>query len=493
MYVDAGATPTIAPVGAAPSSVCLIGKGAGYHSFTETVSFASVTSAVLTKKGIDVTSVVVTGFVTDPSVTGGSIPKTFEKDIAGSPGTPKDYSLTVDASGGAANSITTLVKTSGGKIESGFPEVQVSYRYTDAEYYALNTFEDYSSFVGAYGPALNSTTGAIVSPLSLAAQFAFVNGATRIHAVALSGTGTPQQQFADAYGLMSGSNIDADLVVPLWDAIVDGAVLGGMLQTLNAALLADANDAVLRMAVVGFETGYAGTPSQLATVLASAPSKRIVVPWPNKFSFFNGYTNTTVDLPAYYMAAALAGQLVSRTQQQPLTLKKPQGFAGIPALTARAMTKSVKNQLAAAGACVIETDRSGVLVVRHGLTTNYAGGVLTREISLVRSQDGLYNLVNSTLNAAGLIGQPITAETPLHVKSIVSGALENAKATGLIVDYLGLAVRQQILPGGDPTVIEVRFSYRPSFPLNYIEVGFTVDTATGDNTLTAAGIPVISG
>jgi hypothetical protein len=495
VYVDAAASPTLSPVGAAPSSVCLIGKGAGYHTYSETVSFASVTSAVLTKKGIDVNTVVVSGFVTDPAVSGSSIPKTFTKDIPGSPGTPKDYSLTVDATGGAANSITTLVKTMGGLIESGYPEVVVSYQYTDADYYAVNTFEaDYSAIEAAYGPALNPTTGAIVSRLSLAAQFAISNGATRIHMIALSGTGTVSQQFAEAYGLMSGSNNDADLVVPLWDSVTDGAVIGGLLQTLRAALLADANNAVLRTAVVGFESTYAGTPTQLAAVLATAPSRRVIVPWPNQYNYFNGYTNSTVVLPGYYMAAALAGQLSARSPQQPLTKKQPQGFSGIPVVVQRVLTKSVKNALAQAGACIIEVERSGVMSVRHGITTDFAGGPLKREISVVRAQDALYNLINSTLTAAALIGQPISAETPLYVKSIVSGALENAKGTGLIVDYLGLAVRQQVLPGGDPTVIEVRFSYRPTWPLNYVEVGFTVDTSTGDNTLTVANSnPVVVG
>lgn len=493
IYVDGLSTPTISQVGVAASAICLIGTGAGYHTYTETVSFESVNSAVLTKKGIDVNSIVVTGYVTDPAVSGSSIPHTFEKDIAGSPGTPKDYGVTVDTTGGVAASVTTVAKTSGGKIEDGYPSVLVSYRYTDPDYYAVQTFDDFAGFSSAYGPAFDSVTGAVVSELTLASQIAILNGATRIYAIALSGVGSVQQQFADAYSLLSGSNSDVDLVVPLWGGVTDGAVLGGMLQTLRAALLADANNAILRTAVVGFDAGYEGTPTQIATMLGQAPSRRIIAPWPNKFSFYNGYTNSTVPVDGYYMAAALAGQIASRSPQQPLTRKQPQGFSGIPVDVQRAMTTTVKDTLASSGACVLETDRTGRVVVRHGLTTDYAGGVLTREISIARAQDALYNLVGQTLDAAALIGQPITADTALRIKGIVAGALETAKTTNLIVDYTGLAVREQTLPGGDPTVIEVKFAYRPTWPLNYVEVGFTVDTSSGSNTLTASGTPVTAG
>ncbi len=54
--------------------------------------------------------------------------------------------------------------------------------------------------------------------------------------------------------------------------------------------------------------------------------------------------------------------------------------------------------------------------------------------------------------------------------------LEHAVLTGTIVAYTGLAVRQRSL---DPTVIEVKFSYLPAYPLNYIVISFSVNVATG--------------
>jgi hypothetical protein len=468
-----------------PTVVCLIGQGVGYHTFTETVSFASGNSVQLTKKGINPSSLKVTGYVADPNVSGQSIPKTFLPDIPGSPGTPRDYSVTQDVSGGVINSVSTLVRTTSGTISLTYPQVQVTYQYTDSDYYALHGFTDFTSFQAAYGPALDPVSGAIVSPLSLAAQIALMNGANQIYAIALDGSGTIQQQFADAYTLLSASNNNVNLVVPLWDTVTDGTALAGMLQTLNAALTADANNGVLRTAIVGLDSAYAGSATAVATLATGVASQRIVLPWPNQLSFFNGYTNSTVTVDGFYLAAALAGQAASRQPQVPLTRKLPQGFTGFPATVQSGLTRTVKDQLAVAGVCVVEVDRNAQLSVRQGLTTNYAGGVLTREISLVRAQDALYTLVQNNLEAAALIGQPVTSGTPLQVKSIVAGALETAKSAGLIVDYSNLAVRQQTPPNGDPTVIDVQFAYKPSYPLNYVLVGFTVDTSTGDTTLTS--------
>lgn len=484
VYVDAGSTPTVSLVGVAPSVICLIGEGVGYHTFTETVSFGSgVTSQTLTKKGIDVASIVVSGYVTDPAVAGQSIPYTFAPSTTG-PSVVKDYTTTVDTSGGAGNSITTLVKESGSKMEVAYPLMTVTYRYTDAEYYGIHEFTDFVSFQSAYGPPQDPVTGAVISPLSYAAQIATANGVNRLFAIALSGTGTKQAQFAEAYTLLSNSNTTVDLVVPLWNGVTDGAVITGMISTLNAALAADAGNAVMRMAVLGLDQDYVGTTSSVGTMASALPSNRIVLSWPNKFTAYNGYTNAAMTVDGFFMAAALAAQLATRTPQEPLTKKYPVGFSGIPTAVQTALRKTDKDTLAAKGVTVVETDRNGRVQVRHGLTTNYAGGVLNREISIVRARDSLYSMIHDSLDAAGLAGTPLTSSTPLQVKSIVAGALERAKNSLLIVDYNSLAVRQQTAPSGDPTVIEVKFAYRPTYPLNYILVGFSVDTTTGETTLT---------
>lgn len=482
VYVDSNAIPTIAPPGIDPTVVCLIGEGIGYHTYTESVSFANASSVVLSKQGIDVSSIVVSGVVTDPQAAGQTLPYTFAPDTQGN---PQDYSTTVDASAGVDATVTTLARTSTGKIETDNPQVTVSYHYTDADYHALHAFDDYDTFVGVYGQALDPTTGAIQSPLSLAAQIAMENGANYLYAIALSGQGALSQQFIDAYGLLA-SNFDANVVVPLLKGFTGATAISGIMQSLKGMVEADARDGTRRMLMLGADQAYNPTISDLSTLASTIGSPRAVLAWPNQLKAYNGVLNQDIVLDGYYLAAALAGMLAARNPEMPLTRKYPSSFSGIPAAVAQTFTKNNKNLLSSSGVCVAELDRNGRLVIRHGVTTDFAGGVIAREISLIRAQDALYNVVQETLENSGLIGVPITNETGLRVKSVVSGVLEFAQTRGLIFDYSSLKVRQQNPPSGDPTVIEVKFAYKPSYPLNYILVSFTIDTSTGDTSLSTA-------
>jgi hypothetical protein len=482
VYVDSDAIPTVAPQGVDPTVVALIGQGVGYHIYTETVSFATASSIVLAKKGINPASIVASGRITDPVAPGQTVAYTFAADV---PGTTADYSTTVNSSAGLDASVVTLVRTTTGKIEVANPEVTVTYRYTDADYHALHAFDDYDGLTEVYGQALEPTTGAIQSPLSLAAQIAMQNGANQIYTIALSGVGTLQQQFIDAYGLLAG-NYEANVVVPLLTGVTDDAAVAGILQAVKALVENDARDGFLRMAIVGFDKAYDPTPTELAAVASQTSSSRVVIAWPNRLNVYNGVLNQTIEVDGYYLAASYAGMLAARSHEIPLTHKFPGSFIGLPNTVKQALTKQVKNQLSSSGVCVTEVNRNGRMMIRHGLTSDFSGGVLTREISLVRAQDALYNLVEDTLKGSNMIGLPIMADTGLRVKGIAQGALEQAKLRGLIVDYNNLKVRQQSPPSGDPTIIEVKFAYKPSWPLNYILVSFTVDTNTGDSTLTTS-------
>jgi hypothetical protein len=60
---------------------------------------------------------------------------------------------------------------------------------------------------------------------------------------------------------------------------------------------------------------------------------------------------------------------------------------------------------------------------------------------------------------------------------VVAGALEAAVDSGIIYAYNDLKARQLT---SDPSVIEVKFQYRPSYPLNYIVIKFSINTETGE-------------
>ncbi len=62
----------------------------------------------------------------------------------------------------------------------------------------------------------------------------------------------------------------------------------------------------------------------------------------------------------------------------------------------------------------------------------------------------------------------------------------------MIIDYRNLAVRQQTLPQGDPTIIECKFQYQPPVPLNYITVAFSIDLTSGVVSASNETTPVTS-
>ena len=157
-----------------------------------------------------------------------------------------------------------------------------------------------------------------------------------------------------------------------------------------------------------------------------------------------------------------------------------QGFTGLsPLAAANASDLTKKNSWSASGVAVYETNRLGQLICRHGVTTD-PSNVGTKEISIVRCQDALFVEIELSLMEAGLIGTPITTNTALMVKSLVTGALDAATANATIATYGSVVAASRKLPSGDPTVIEVSFNYQPTYPLNYITVTFTLDLSTGN-------------
>lgn len=66
-----------------------------------------------------------------------------------------------------------------------------------------------------------------------------------------------------------------------------------------------------------------------------------------------------------------------------------------------------------------------------------------------------------------------------NVKASVDTALQGLMQTGAINDYGDVKVRQ--VPA-TPDVVEVRFTWKPSVPLNYIAVRYAITLDTGETT-----------
>lgn len=452
VYVEESLSTVVNVTGVRSAVVALVGPAVGYRTATESLSFTDEEPIPLGNLGIDILSVEVRSV-------GGSL-----FDVT------DDYILTVsdgeDGTPETPDDVVSIEWVEEGDIEAG-QTVYVSYNYTDPSYYEVQRYADFDNVQDAYGPALDIETGEIVSPLSFAAKIAYENGANQLVLVATPTVLDPSD-FVTAYAKIAPLQ-DVSLVVPLPVEIDDvSSVVSGLINHTTQTF----DDGNFRIGILGVERSVITDPADIAS---GASSSRVVLAWPNRLHYYHGYTNQTVEVAGYYLAAAYAGRLVSLQSQVPLTKKRVFGFSGFPASVAQTMSRANKDQWSQSGVTVTEINRQNQLVVRHGVTTA-TNNQQSREISLVRARDTLVTLIQETMDSSALVGSYITGDTVGRVKGIVGGVLERAVGTEVIVSYRELKARQL---AGNPSVIEVKFQYMPAYPLNYIVVVFSINTETG--------------
>lgn len=472
VYVEEELSSVINLVGVRPGKVAIIGPGRGFRLGSEAVTIpdddesGSERPVELSQEGIIQASIEVRS-------QGGTL---YEEDVH----------YTVSESDG----VISITRVGYANDDSDAPldeidegeTVLVSYEYTEADYYQPQEFADFDDVQDHYGPALNQQTGAIASPISFAARFAFQNGARQLVLVATTGNvGDPvdPSELEAAYAKIAADQ-DIRIVVPLAVDVAatsgDGGNLSVIAQDLVNHVVGASEQGNFRVGILGAEKSVTYSAVELA---ADAGSPRVILAWPNRLNYFHGFTNQTIEVGGYYLAAAYAGRLISLQSQVPLTRKRIFGFSGFPSSMAQVMTRSTKDNWSSNGVAVTEVNRQGQMVVRHGVSTG-SGSIQNREVSLVRARDTLVTLLQETVDGSGLIGSYINDDAPGRVKGVVAGVLELAVSNGTIVGYHDLKARQT---PGDPSVIEVKFQYQPAYPLNYIVISFSVNTTTGETTL----------
>ena len=472
VYIEEILSPVVGTTGLPPTLVALVGPSIGYQTGSEQFLLTDDPAWRLAKKGVLISSIAV------------------QVISSGVVLTTSDYSTATTASPSSTSDYWTDVTRNTGGALADDAQVFITYRYTDPDFFVPKRFDNYEDVKDAYGEPLNLTSPTlgqtgyepVSSPLSLAAKIAFENGAGDLVLCAAtppgagvttsSGISTARRNALVAAYAKIATNYDVNVVVPLTDDIIQ-ADAGGTGTELAAHVNGSAADGFYRVGILGFDPGVGSAPD---TLLSSGGfrSKRLVLAFASAtgMSFFSGGAGQLLSLGHQYLAAALAGRLAALPVQKSLTKEVLRSFSGV---AGTALSTTTKNAYAAAGVCVVETDRLGQVAVRHGLTTDITI-LTTRELSVVRARDALVTMFETGFTNSGMIGQPIDTNTALTVKSVASGLLEHAALTGAIVSYTGLAVRQRSI---DPTVIEIKFSYLPAYPLNYIVVSFSINVATG--------------
>ena len=94
----------------------------------------------------------------------------------------------------------------------------------------------------------------------------------------------------------------------------------------------------------------------------------------------------------------------------------------------------------------------------------------------------MFRLIRTNLENASIIGTAFTQQSGATVISNVPNTLNNAITNNLIQAYNGL---QYSIPSQNQTQINVIFQYAPTFPLNYIDVIFSIDPTSGTTTFSS--------
>lgn len=504
VYVQDTSQPIVVATGIPTSTVTLVGPARGYQGATESFALFSQTATFLSNRGVFTAS----GTINAP------VPVVTKAD-----GTTLvvnvDYAFTTDTSDGdgAANARVSVRRLS---ADSGNPQnpavaspngladgdaVIVIYTYADSSYYVPQEFTDPDLVAQRFGQGITSDAtnpDVVLSPLTLAAQLAFANGANSVLCAPIDRSNnavTLRDQFKNAYVKLE-ADYRVTMIVPLFAGVAEttvttsAPVLSSFVADLKAHCVATSTAGYGRLALVGTPKAYEST-TDYTLVAAASEHKRVVLIYPGRVSYYNGVVNRFVDVDGYYLAAAAGGVLAAQPVQRGLTKRSAAGLAGLPAAVFQKMSRAYKDNLSRNGICVFEQNRNNDVNCRHGVSTDMSS-LNTREISLTRIADTLYSAIQAGMDNAGLIGEAIDLEMTSRVKGAMSGILEQAKLQAVIVDYQSLAARQQVLPSGDPTVIEVKFQYKPAVPLNYITVAFSIDLTTGVVNLGNETVPVPS-
>ncbi len=471
VYTESVPGPQIGVNSSAPVAPGIFGVAVGYRGYIESITINEdlddTTPAVnrtLSHKGI------LTDTVEVRNTTSGQI---YEEGI--------DYtvvrvSIGPDTTAGTRDDLYTISRVIGPGSDIDVTDVvEVRYRYTDPDYFEPHVFFDYDDVRDYYGEPFNASQQ-LQSELTLAAKFAFLNGAYQVVCVAVDHTDdtATSGEYAAALEKLEDHELVA-LVVPATGMQPLQALVSQHVEAQSA-------NKHERRAILGRDGSVTavstGQRMQDAQTLSNA---RVAIVSPAAFYYYSPELNKEIPVGAQFMAAALSGVNMRQSPAVPLTRKRIQGFSGI----VENQPDGQKDLETQNGLMVIEKTRRQIMWVRHGVSTDVTD-LLTREWSITGQADSMVYRIRDYLENDDLIGQPILDFTLLNVKASAESALQSLVRDGTIRDYLGLKVRQL---QSNPDVLEVSYSWLPAFPLNYIVVRYAVTLSTGDVTSNAGSAP----
>jgi hypothetical protein len=495
-------SPSISTILAAPALVAIVGVSQGYIERSEFVTMAGTTAIPLSTlpAGASLTSVT-------------SVIDTIDTSLAAAVNTNGFYRFTNDYTINTGAGTITRVAFNAGTGDGIIPDgrvCKVTYRYVPADYYDPILLDDLGSISQRFGAAWSGS--AINSELTYAAQIAFENGAQGIVCQPLFKRGTagdpstakaaPTTASSSTYGSIANTATWSDTLYSLRDVEdvnVLVPVIGQSMTNVNqtqwnaiASVCQDHCKTALDnhqyiVLILGQDSSAASNVAQASDIRTSATTlasrqggimaQRTVLINTSKFNrqVPDSAAGQNIFIGGQYVAAAIAGMLAGRKVSQSLTRAEVAGLTGI----ADFRSKSDMNLDASSGLMVIE-QKKGSIHVRHGLTLD-TSSVQNSELSVVRAKDRMVESLRDTIDSQ-IIGKVIAdANAPILVKTAVIGVLEGLRRNSDLVAYANVQARLLTL---QPTTVEVRFSYAPAFPVNYVTILFSIDLSGAGLTTT---------
>ena len=168
----------------------------------------------------------------------------------------------------------------------------------------------------------------------------------------------------------------------------------------------------------------------------SFASRRIGLVWPDIVA------EDTVEMPGYYLSAALAGLKSGVEPWNGLTRRVVQGFDDFSRAKPH-FTETQLDQLASSGVWICAEDVDGTPLSRHAITTStidafYREEMITRNFDSVSKK--LYNIIDRYIGTTN-----VSQETLESIYLSLAGALSYYVSIGQMISYSGLVVKQHDL------------------------------------------------
>jgi hypothetical protein len=473
-----------------PALVALVGRSPGIVARTDAVTLSGTTAVALPGAPLDATMVLADIKLVMNATNPADAPSGYTVAATGaSNATQVVFDATAHTV--ARNATATAVVPDGATV-------YITYTYIPADFYKPILLDNMTDIEARFGTAFDSTGTTINSRLTLGAQIAFENGAQQVVLLPLfyNNTGVKQQPtdaqaaaaatWADNFVALRDIE-DINVIIPVVgqsDANVGDSNMLAISQALQDHIHFMKTEQQYSIGVTGEDSSASTAVAQAATLqthaatiagrYGGADAENMVLVSPSKFSRVLPSGSAQINVGGQYVACAIGGMLASRDVSQTLTRKIVSGFSAVT----DSRTKAQMNTDAGSGLCVVY-QRNGAVTVRHAVTSDTSSAV-KREISIVRAKHRVIESVRDTIDSQ-IIGQVIAdGDAPSSVAATIAAVLEQIKQLGDIVDYSDVQARTLTI---DPTTIEVRFSYKPAFPVNYVNIVFALDLTTGDLTV----------